>query len=203
MKQTLIKISETHYIIVDDSEIRESDYHVATRIIKSNGVNAIGYTDKEQLEAIAEIGGAKKITHSTEPLDKDIHGFGYCWTKDIIPLPLSQVEEAINGYSVEKMAYDVAFRFIGTDFEQVEYLQSLIVDMFNAHKELVKDKLFTIEDMRKAIEIAQTSTYVSTQHFSGHSSVKHNFKPDEIIQSLLPKTEWEVTFNEQGKLKLI
>lgn len=58
---------------------------------------------------------------------------------------------------------------------------------YNKAKEIYK---FTEEDLRKAIDISQSSSYVSTQHFSGHSSVKYNFKVDEIIESLTKKELW-------------
>jgi hypothetical protein len=60
MRYNLIK-TDNYLLVVDGSEIKAGDYHVATRIVKTNGDNAIAFTDKKQLEAIAEIGGAKKI----------------------------------------------------------------------------------------------------------------------------------------------
>jgi hypothetical protein len=201
----LIKISETHYIIVDDSEIKEGDYHVATRIIKSNGVNAIAYTDKEQLEAIAKIGGAKKITHSTLPLENV--GFIISKEEEIVPslcfynikpLFLSEVEEVINGYNVQTMADEATneVREENADYIFKDVYKEFYKDGFNAHKELAKDKLFTIE---KAIEILEKETY-------GQGSVNRDEYKARVIsklQSLLPKTEWNVEFDENGKLKLL
>lgn len=60
MRYEIIK-TDNYLLIVDGSEIKAGDYHVATRIVKTNGDNAIAFTDQKQLEAIAEIGGAKKI----------------------------------------------------------------------------------------------------------------------------------------------
>ena len=83
--------------------------------------------------------------------------------------------------------------------------KEIIIDIINAHKELVKDKLFTIEDMKTAIQLAQNYT-VDTQYDEYdvmHEILKHTHSKEMIIQSLLPKTEWNVTFDEQGKLKLI
>lgn len=71
---------------------------------------------------------------------------------------------------------------------------------YNQALEDNKERKYTEEDMMKAIEIAQTTSYVSTQLFSDQSSVKHNFSSEEIIQSLQP-TEWEVEMVD-GKLKL-
>ena len=55
-----------HLYILSDEEIKEGDYHVAIRIVKTNGDKAIAFTDQEQLDAIAEIGGAKKIIATTD-----------------------------------------------------------------------------------------------------------------------------------------
>ena len=66
------------------------------------------------------------------------------------------------------------------------------IDGFNTHKNLIKDKLFTIEDMKKAIEMSRQ-----------YPKDVAGFSNNEILKSLLPKTEWEVEFDEQGKLKLI
>ena len=52
------------------------------------------------------------------------------------------------------------------------------------YKAAKADKMYSLEDMKKAIEKAQTTAYVKTQLYSDHSTVKHNFTADEIIQSL-------------------
>ena len=203
MEQLLIKLSETHYIIVDNSEIKKGDYHVATRIIKSNVVNAIAYTDKEQLEAIAEIGGAKKITHSTQPLEiitalpdtgqGEVTEFGY---NKIKPLSLSEVEEAINGYSVQKLSYE-KYNDGSISTNTRNDWRECWKEGFKAHQELVKDKLFTIEQVKLIWKAGQE--YWKT---SGESITF-----EELIQrknELLPtQTEWNIEFNEQGKLKVI
>lgn len=38
---------------------------------------------------------------------------------------------------------------------------------------------------------------------NGYEGATPAYSEKEIIQSLLPKTEWDVTFDEQGKIKLI
>ena len=104
----LIKLSDSHYVVVDDSEIKEGDWYYDEN-------------DKESLLPIYKRSqdpkfykGCKKITHSTEPLEVltalpnygngEVTQFGF---NKIKPISLSEVEEAINGYSVEKMANEI------------------------------------------------------------------------------------------------
>jgi hypothetical protein len=61
--ETKLQLIETpdYTLAVSNEEIKEGDYHLAERIVKQVGSKAIAFTDKEQLLAISEIGGAKKI----------------------------------------------------------------------------------------------------------------------------------------------
>ena len=95
MKHKLIK-TENYLLTVDDSEIKEGDYHVAIRIVKTNGDKAIAFTDQEQLDAIAEIGGAKKIIAHL-PLNNSLILQGV----DLLP-PLEQEDNAICPYPESK-----------------------------------------------------------------------------------------------------
>lgn len=182
MEQKLIKLSEKHYIIVDDSEIKEGDWYWTPikrsieQCIKKLLIIKDGQNDVEQF----------KITHSTQPLEdvlpNPIMGKIY---KNIKPLFLSEVEEAINGYDVEKMSLqNQEFWRNGGDYDTFELGYK---EGFKAHQELVKDKLFTVNDLRKAIAFAWSSD---------------NKTMGEIIESLLPKTEWDIEFVD-GKIKLL
>lgn len=190
----LIKLSDQHFIIVDDSEIKEGDYYF--------------HTLSKKVERAIHCHGRKthpypKITHSTQPLEEFICNGGIKrigWV-NIIPISLSEVEEAIYGCSVEKMAEKQfpdettpGWKDSFSPRERRGYITG-----FNTHKELVKDKLFTIEDMRKALSVVYRDWYQDT----GHSENTEDEYYDRIIQSLLPKTEWEIQFDEQGKIKLI
>ena len=185
----LIKISDTHYIIADNSEIKEGDFYwtpikrsieqcVRKLLIIKNGQN-----DVKQF----------KITHSTQP---ELLGKG--WMKSVLPLLLSEVEEAINGYNVEKMSEEYKNKkgSIPTTTLEDEIFKLGYKDGFKAHQELVKDKLFTVEQLNEAIAEAWNScedneneeTYVEVHK--------------RITQSLLPKTEWEVEITND-KIKLL
>lgn len=127
VKDELLKLSYNHYIVVDDSEIKEGDYYW-----NKNISNEIQYKKEKGIL----FHHCKKITYSTQPLERDYsqatYGIQYVEVFDKIkPISLSEVEELIHGYSVEKEAIN------------------------------------------------------------------------DILQSVSPKTQWKVKFNEQNKLELV
>lgn len=225
----LIKLSDTHYIVVDNSEIKEGDkfYCITNKVIFT--AHTIEYLEEyNKLEDsnhnfYVNSKYAQKITHSTQPLEK-IEGHpvkgGELWTCDKIkPLSLSEVEEAINGYGVEKMAeidwihkeygFEEGYnpkRCIDGAIQKPKFINGYIKG-FKAHKELVKDKLFTIEDIVKPFGDAFTKfineggAIGSSEEWIQWQNVVDWFP--KYIQSLLPKTEWNIEFDEQGKIKLI
>lgn len=182
MKTKLIKINEEHYIIVDGFEVKKGDFMYD--IDGDIGI-AIG-KDKSQWE------GNMKITHSTQLIDGD--EVGACFTK-IKQLSLSEVKELF-GYSVEKLV-DESFENMGyhstvTPYEEDQFKLGYKLG-FSAHKELTKDKLFTLEDMINFAVNCFNDNY--DEDISFYKRVKIN------IEYLKPKTEWEVEFIN-GKLTL-
>jgi hypothetical protein len=186
----LLKLSETHYIVVDDSEIKEGDkfYCITNKVIFT--AHTIEYLEEyNKLEDsnhnfYVNSKYAQKITHSTQP---ELLGTG--WMQSVLPLFLSEVEEAIYGYSVDKMADKL---ISCSDNIDSQLIKEVWKGGFKAHKELVKDKLFTIDDMKLC-------------YMQGWNQGRENRSTEmsNYIQSRLPKTEWECTINEQGKIKLI
>jgi hypothetical protein len=203
ISQKLIKIkNEKHYIIVDDSQIKEGDfmYDVDGDI----GI-AIG-KDKSEWE------GNRKITHSVKPLEEvcctpnnQIKRYIDCKGCDkkqlgfnkIKPLFIQEVEELLSGYSVEKMVDDRypsdINDFTDNGFDKKEIVRIAFCDGFNAHKELVKDKLFTMEDMIQAIGFGFGIC-------RRHDRAPFDLEQINFIKSLQP-TEWDVHFIN-GKLTL-
>lgn len=195
----LIKLSETHYIIVDESKIKEGDWaydNVDKEVFYVDSINKVSGIVRSSFHTTV-LDGCKKITHSTQRLESKFSSIIY-WGYDRISL--SEVEEAINGYSVEKMAesangYSVYGKPLGEKYLAFnEGYQS----GFNAHKELVKDKLFTIEDIIQALKAGFTA---GGEH-SRLANNPMNLFVDKYINQLSLKTEWDVEF-EQGKLKLL
>lgn len=178
----LIKINTDHYIIVDDSEIKEGDwtYHHVKGIYEARVDGA--YTNQ------------KKITHSTQPLEVKITDEGIHlpdWSKVKALLP-REVKELIGVVDVEKnMWYE---RNVQNPYSS----DSLLHTGFNKGFELGykqalednKDKKYTEEDIYKA--------YRAGMQFVGEDKGSLG----EFIQSLQPKTEWEVEIVD-GKLKLM
>lgn len=183
----LIKLSDTHYIVVDDSEIKKGDYCLSdNEILQMN--NSIGVLLANQQK---EKYGTKtffKITHSTQPLSDKPHYAEYGM------LTLSEVEEGVNGYSVEKMAenYYNTLGALGTEYDKTTSI-NLIIWGFKAHQKLVKDKLFSKENLWWA--------YV--RGFQANEEKKEPLKDFEDVKQSLILTEWDIEIDEQGKITLI
>lgn len=199
MEQRLIELSDSHYIVVDDSEIKEGDYkyHHVKGIIKATFSGA--YTNEF------------KITHSTP-----IGGFSAMLIAGVKELSLSEVEEVINGYSVEKMTFLKFPKNERTTWGKSysydnEKKREGYVEGFNAHKELVKDKLFTIEDLRAAFAAGDAGrggyTYNRVRNFDGFDEYITKklgyFWDSEKGYILHPKTEWSVEVTLDGKIVLL
>lgn len=193
----LIKLSDTHYVGLGDGTTKKGEWYCINR----QGISC--YDGHFTLGIDCE-----KITHSSKPLEPNPHSGNKIFNK-IEPLSLSEVEEAIYGYSVEKMADEYS------DFERESKWGNIVRNAykagFNARKELVKDKLFTVDDLRKAIDMARTlkegSNEFEVENILGSSDgtygIKQKYSENQIIESLLPKTEWRVEFDEQGKIVLL
>lgn len=203
----LLKLSETHYIIVDDSEMKENDYRFNTQRKYYKQV------DKEGVEYYNKRNDVfKKIIYSTEPIEVTIESpdveqsevtqFNF---NKIKSLSLLEVEELINGYNVEKMAFEAVIDYKPfkevEDYKDYARLDKLFVygfhNGFNAHQKLVKDKLFTVEDMLDAMGFAAAMDNTRPiQHLKEEAE-------EYIKTEKLPKTEWDVTFDKNNKLQLI
>lgn len=212
--QKLIKINTDHYIIVDDSEIKEGDYFISDKIIHqaeeildcdndgNKEIHSKNYCNPLKL--------CKKITHSTQPLeqyvnirtqedrDNGILPSVLMVKQDVVtPFSLSEVKELIGEVDVEKKAE----KFIGCEYEDIEdNIDQIGYDSFiigyNQALEDNKEKKYTEEDLRKAyIDGHSLCRCVTDNYDEALESV------EKYIQSLQPETEWDVEFVD-GKLKL-
>ena len=172
MKQKLIKLSEDHYIIVDDSEIQIGDY-LSNIVLNDKFPRQV---TKDMFDEGFVIGD-KKITYST---DINVNVLYY--------IPLSEVQELIYGYSIEKIA--------NNQWGNVHRSGVLgYIEGFKAHQELTKNKL------DKALELLQ---YFVIRVEEGSIKSKTTYTMyKEFLNGINFKTEWDVEFDEQGKLKLI
>ena len=185
----LIKINTDHYIIVDNSEIKEGDW-----FIDSLGIRQV--TSFAGVMVVKDITHIKKITHSTQPFNCNCSNKGYrldtncaernhCFDK-IQYLSLQEVKELIGEVDVKKKAKE----YVGWWDEHDDQDVKLFTRGYNQALEDNKDKKYTEEDIDKA--------YWAGMQFVGED--KGSF--GEFIQSLQPKTEWEVEMID-GKLKLM
>ena len=100
----LIKLSDTHYIVVDDSEIKQND--IVCEKLLTGGYELFTIQTLNDIDTNNQF----KITHSTQPLEmRKVNSLGseFAFLK-IKPLSLSEVEEAIYGYNVERLAREFA-----------------------------------------------------------------------------------------------
>jgi hypothetical protein len=166
--QKLIKLEE-HFYIVDDSEIKKGDL-----VIDNNEL-------RFAVENFPATNWCKKITHSTQPLE------------NVIKISLLDIEEVVYGYNLLKMVENFSGKDAGSWQCPISYEIG-----FKAHQELVKDKLFTTEDMINAFKAGR-------QGFGGAiKQRKYDWNnPYDYIKSLLSKTEWNITIDENNKITLI
>lgn len=199
----MIKLSDTHYIVVDDSEIEDENFYYNNREGKVNRQEPNQQLTIEDLQG-GQIRYCFKITHSTQPLEQ---GYG-CEVKDgkmlrnvgkepcyalIKPLSLLEVEEAIYGYSIEKMAIEAADKNSKGTSDHWMGVRTGYHLGFNAHKELVKDKLLiTDKDLLDFLYFARTHS-----QYSDGAIVK-----EFTNRFLKEQTEWDVEIVD-GKIKLL
>ena len=178
------KLSEEHYIVVDDSEIKGGDW--------------IGFLNLEKFVPVQYFGGdltggEKKITHSTQPLDCACSNRGYklntncaernrCFDK-VQYLPLQEVKEVLGVVDVETKAHNWSTRQTTRSTDYWRSMVSTYVEAYNECLEDNKEKKYTEEDLMKFYKYVKTHTVT------------------EALRHIQPKTEWEVEFVD-GKLKL-
>lgn len=190
----LIKIKEDHYVIVDHSEIREGDwcYDIALGIFQaSHNYNAYNTNL------------CKKITHSTQPIEEFIDNEGIKrigWT-NIKVLELSEVKELIGEVDMEKKAREIVINNnpFGSENFSMSTFNGLVKDITKALEDN-KDKKYTEEDLRKALWDLGDVLFNNNQN--GIKEGEPQMYINNIIQSLQPKTHWEVEIVD-GKLKLV
>ena len=195
----LIKLSEEHYVVVDDSkyivdcdwvlfnnEALQTDYfdsHFNKWEFKNKSVSPVEYQRYDK---------PKKITHSTQPIERWFQNIDFSIRKGfgkIQQLSLLEVKELLGEVYVEKKMISPYPMNTQND-----------VDWCNGHQrgynlalEDNKERKYTEEDM---IEWAMC---MIAQYVHGNTNI---WNKDLLRESLpKPKTEWDVEFVD-GKLKL-
>jgi len=212
MKQKLIKLSDDHYIILDDSEIKIGDW------IYDSSVNVIEQVHNTIIYVIESGNGGhyKKITHSTKCLEWWDGGIDIVQVWNAVkPLNLSEIKELLGEVNVNKLSeiysnkqIELIFgdRIKRTNSSRVNKKLDIIVQQgvlllstvgktlfengYNKALEDNKNKKYTEEDIRLAF----------TNGFAEYTA--RSFDCEDYIRYIQPKTEWEVEFVDE-KLKLI
>ena len=199
----IIKIKEDHYVVVDDSEIKEGDYFYSIRNLTEKAI--INYPSGEHIG---------KITHSTQPLAsmKELMEKGY---DNILPLDIDEVKELIGEVDVEKKVkeyYEKDTTLNNPSSFKAGYNQALKDN---------KEKKYTEEDLVKAYEygsnallgISKINLIQSLQPKTewkyvgeckgnnGNGCFMDSPGHDCGCYKRVPKTGWEVQLVD-GKLKL-
>lgn len=199
----LIKLSETHYIVTDDSEIKEGDWHLSWDVENNISTNHTISNTFSHWFVNAE--NYKKIIHSTQPIEPSLKSDKVNNPNEFVlikQLPLSNAQEIDYGYNIEKIGEDATnIRILKhkTPSQVARQYFDGYIEGFNTHKELTKDKLFTVEDMRKAFEFYAFKS--TSQQPYNEKELEEHF--NKFMNQLLPPTEWNVEFDKQGKIKLI
>lgn len=180
------KLSEEHYIVVDDSDIKIGDV-VAEKLL----------TGKYELFTIHTLNDIdkstqKKIAYSTQP-----ESLGTGWMQSVLPLLLSEVKELFG-------VVDEIEKIVNND----NYTQSFKVGFEHGYNQAIEDnkeKKYTRNEvhalMCKAFEQGLKKADVLEAGLEGKETdvecawilTRHDSTPK--------KTEWEVEFVD-GKLKL-
>lgn len=211
----LIKLSDTHYVIVDDSEIKEgnwvvgiypsdkenklNDYYLA----QANGIVLGNVEHGKQLLFSGggfthEIRFCKKITYSTTELE------------GVENILLLDIEELLYGYNVEKMAES---RF-GVERDEVPNWKEYIGNDdfykikgykigFEAHQELISDKLLiNCENLSPLHQLVDEGydPYDSAHHLQVQRML---IIIENFIESIKPKTIWDITIDENNKITML
>lgn len=186
----LIQLTPEHYVIADDSAIKEGDCVV-------NGNNKIfQYTN----ESISGLNYCKKITHSTK-------GLGGVKT-----LSLPEVKETIGEVDVEKKAeerypYEVGYG-VSDENTRIGELQDAYVNGYNQCLQDNKNKKYTENDLKKSFEKGEERGYEEKScrerynPLTGYEPKNNKMVFEEIIQHIQSETEWNVEFVD-GELRLI
>lgn len=176
----LIKIDQNHYIIIDNSEIKECDWI---------------YNPEKEPVILQHIGqddvrNWKKIIYSTQPLgdNKDTRYFpNQPYYKKDGRLSLSEVKELLGEVDLERMSKEFYSNPERNVYQNIGNILKIIgfKDGYNQALEDNKNKKYTEDDILKVIKLVREGW-----------CLKH-----EIFQELQPKTEWEVDIID-GKVNL-
>ncbi len=104
-------------------------------------------------------------------------------SKEMYQLSFENCDEIFGGFDVNKLAEECSIDWEG---ELMESIVGAYKEGFNKAMELKKDKMFTLEDVKKSIEMAREENGLSD------NTMSYDYSEDEIIQSIQQPSEIEV-----------
>lgn len=203
MSYKLIKLPEG-YIIVSDEDIKENNFMFIKNKHPKGQIRKCYYiVDNTQLMIDA----------------KEARGFGFCKREEVLKIIASTfipelpnidfngLEEEFGIIDVEKLAnnqFDEDTKLTEANvvwFETQDVQFNSFIKGFNKCLSLNKDKLYTEEDLREAIKLAQNYTcdVQYDENDERHEILKHTHSENMIIQSLQYKTEWNIEIDTEEK----
>ena len=227
----IIKIKEDYYVVVDDSEIKEGNwyligrtiYHCLKNIPKDlhNENKIFKITHSTQPLGVKPI--TDKVVIQENKAGKPLISAQYVeldMSSTVKLLSLQEVKELIGEVDVEKKEIILTdsqkeLLKMGSVFYKdssvIYYLPYIIINENNKwyiQLEDNKEKKYTEEDLRKAIQLAWEADSIDgtvdlniVLHYGDNNDLRTKWSEDEIIKSFQPKTEWEVEIVDD-KLKL-
>jgi hypothetical protein len=177
LKRKLIKLDEIYYVI-DDGDVNYGD----TVLFKPS--NKIEYSYENHLDKTYYA----RITHTI--LEMTIIG--------VTKIKKSVFENIVYGYNLDEIALK-ALQFDempNPRYNREDYYQVINFKYgFTEHRNLSKDKLFTLDDM---VEFACD---VYNENYQKDKSFKKC--AEDMIKLKAPKTEWDIEIDENNNITLI
>jgi len=181
----LIKIDTDHYVVVDDSEIKEGDWMYLqqgnTPSTKLGEIARCEFADANNLGVIW-----KKITHSN---------IGHLYQDSILPLSLQEVKELLGEVDVEKKAEE--YSDFSNDYVPLTFGYKFNTntkrDYLAGYAQAIEDnkaKRYTENDLRYMFECGR--------NYQNNAEITFKVSIEYLIQT---KTSWQVEIVD-GKLKL-
>jgi len=191
MEEKLIKVSETQFIVVDNSEIKIGDF-----FIFKNKEQIIIQASSDELALNSNGAEIFKITHATEQIEelKGVRVF-----HKIKRISLENCKEIENGYDLKELALNFVSRdglFIRNPYNEVGWVAATngFIEGFQKALEIFGDK------NKELYEFARNCSANFDCDKDGHKYDTTCRKCD--AKKLLKQTEWEIYFNEQNKIIL-
>lgn len=133
-----------------------------------------------------------KVTHSTKQIEEFIcnEGLKRIGWINIIPLDKSEIEGLICGFDIRDMAYEYYNNALYKNVSDGYHWSN----GFKEHQKLVKDKIFTAEDMKEfGLWLGNNLKDLKNKNI------------DDIFNSspFVQKTEWNIEIDDLNKIKLL